>query len=197
VPTAWNRNLKSLRFEPLYPPSEDFDVGDLLVTISDDGLSDDLLANNAVRGLLYRSVRVGKLKLVPDTISRPHFQSKITFLDKGQEDKSDPDCEKMKLTSIKLADPSDPGKPNDIAVVGFPGISFLTDNHEALDLPSIGGSLARQTTRSGTISIHEVATYGADAPRALADLMNYCTDHPTFCTDKATGTYWVQSTGEL
>lgn len=187
VPTAWNNSIQALGFEPLYPPSEDFNVGDLLITISGDGLDDATLANPLVRKLLYRSIRVGNLKLANEAEGRLHFTDTATCSGGGETTDQKQNCSKLNITSSGKTGLTNSETPVDIAVVGFPGVSISTLDYGSLDLAALGSTnIGMESAKVRVISIPEASTYGAAVPEALGKLLAYCyaLNPSPYCSDR-------------
>lgn len=180
VPTAWSEAIGRLGMEPVYPPSEDISVGDILAVISGDELTDDQKDNPAIRQLLKRSIRLGHIELAESL--RPRVGRRNFTITTPASCKQSQDGGKIcdPPNAIALEPPTDaqslrPVPEIDLAVVGFPGISISTVSAANFDLSSLGGvGLSKNQAVLNTITIPEAYTYGVAEGEALAALQIWC-----------------------
>ena len=170
VATAWNDSIGRLGILPLYPPTEDFGVGDLLAVVAD---SDNV-------SLLRKAVRIAHLDL-HDLILSATVQPVFA-------ETSDPvaGATLRKQDRFEMPAGSDNRKIA-LAISAFPGITI---NHivqsDAAGANSSGwfGS-SHIGRRAEEIEIKGVETYGVATVDAIAKFNQWCRDPKTklYCSD--------------
>lgn len=161
VSQAWNDGIAKLGIKPLYPPQEDFQVGDVW-------LAPKLLADSRVP-LLSVAVRIGHINLLDDI--RVAQTDKLNF------------DETKKKSDAEYRDQSDHSEPASTApgvglsLVAFPAITLDNGGGRSAGLPLLDfafnvGSSERVSDR---IEINSVQSYAAPQLEALFKLQDFCT----------------------
>jgi hypothetical protein len=171
VGTAWNDSIARFGVKPIYPPSEDFYVGDVLAVIAD---AED-------KPLLRTAVRIAHLDLRKEMLEadsgRPVFAetSEMSGANslRHQESKEVSDTPSGDRVSLRLA--------------AFPGI---TVTHAVRSMAATTWSLwnlgaGRTSQKIEQIRIPIAETYGAPLVNAYLRLDAWCHDEQTsiYCTD--------------
>jgi hypothetical protein len=190
VEEKWNVALRQLGVEPVYPPEEDIEVGDVFAIVSSDsipenGVVDSPLANHAIR--LWR------LDLSKDVDSnykniyvfpRPPLRNQD-----GAVDKSSGGSDSLLVSSDSVFTLSD--HRSDLPIVTFPRFR-LTDSRAAKFgfagniLSSLTGSAEANSGRETEVSITRTQTYGVPYLVAENALVNFCEEvFPPACQDQA------------
>jgi hypothetical protein len=162
VANSWNQSVSKLGISPLFPPEEDFFVGDLWAVVTDAPKGDSRLVGKAVR-VAHIDLRDAVLASQRrDTVSDP-----APKVDPASAD------QKPKPQTFLLA---------------FPGISISqTDDNSAggtFSLLNMGAS--RKYTSKDELRIPLASTLGADPVDTILKLYAYCDDPQTRvrCTDR-------------
>ncbi|MBZ9728053.1 hypothetical protein LB554_29365 [Mesorhizobium sp. CO1-1-11] len=174
---AWNTAIERLGIQPLYPPQEDFLVGDVYITLDDPeseiGGQTIRYPSNVYKG---RGVKIGRIDM-RESIKRGAraFRFPDTKIEDGKTARDQPSSE----PSV----PSTPGDLIDLSLVAFPGISVK----HYIDTESGFWRLfaGRRSGEIEEISIPYAESYGAPVVDSLLALGKYCSDQATaeFCTD--------------
>jgi hypothetical protein len=173
VASSWNKSIARLGMLPVYPPEEDFHVGDVWVVVAET----DYLP------LLGQAVRLAHIDL-RDEIKAARHQEPIfantAEIPKDASYRPEPIIEASKLEA------SDDHIV--LSLAGFPGITITRSLRAtaglAASLADAGGTRDASETEEITIPVAE--TYGAPASRAFAKLDTWCTASETkiYCTDE-------------
>lgn len=187
VATAWNEGIARLGILPLYPPAEDFYVGDVWAVIADAGSpnSDKQVSKPGPIGkstLIGKSVRIAYIDLRKQMqaakISQPLFPDTGDYK---------PGEKFHAQTLIELDTPPQSDKIA-LSLSAFPGVTI---NHKISGAASGGWSFAAigiggEEQQSEQIRIPVAETYGAPIGAAFISLDEWCLDPNTaiFCTDE-------------
>lgn len=175
VARAWNDSIERLGIRPLFPPQEDFHVGDVFAVLKvGDG---DTLSRltPAQRTLVNKSIRIGYSDPTIDigTISggRPGYARRVAAPVAG----TPPGPAQTSGTAEDSATLNG-SNGNDIALKGmlFPGIVMEVD--QGLSLPRLFNRITGRAERSRVelITIGRPKTYGIDPEYAAAHLWKFC-----------------------
>jgi hypothetical protein len=186
VGRSWNESLERLGIIPVFPPQEDFYVGDVwAVAESSDRTSEQVQGN---------SVRIGHIDLRKDMEEERKYQ--FIFSDTGNLSSND---------SFRRQDPAEiqvsaPSSRVYLTLTAFPGLSISRTSHASGSLGwSIGGlGSGRDDTRLEEIRIPVAETYGASPVAAFIKLDDWCAGAYTkiFCTDSFLRRILAYSIGE-
>ena len=173
VATSWNKSISRLGMLPVYPPEEDFHVGDVWAVVAETDYSP----------LLGQAVRLAHIDLRDDIKAARHQEpifADTAEIPKDASYRHEPTIETSHLD------------PNDdhivLTLAGFPGITITHAVHAsaglAARLANAGGSRDDSETEEITIPVAE--TYGAPASRAFAKLDSWCSAAASkiYCTDE-------------
>lgn len=190
VEEKWNVAIRQLGLEPVYPPEEDIEVGDVFAIVSYDslpenGVIDSPLANHAVR--LWRKNLTAEVE--------ENYRNTYVF--------SDLFSEGVKTRLLQANDrttelsPSDESvfrlreHRNSLPIVTFPKFN-ISDNrsaHFGVLSGILNGLHVTAESNSDTkteVSITKTETYGVPYLVAENALINFCEDEfPSACTDDA------------
>jgi hypothetical protein len=157
VAGSWSSNVSQLGISPLYPPQENFFVGDLWAIVT----------KSPEESMLGRGARVGHVDL--SNAIKADFSSKIE-IDKifSQEEKSRESKTKTD-SSIRMF------------ALAFPGVTIshsgVDGGFSSLSVLSFGAS--RKSDRLDEIKISSAETYGADLVQSIVSLYAFCADKDT------------------
>jgi hypothetical protein len=177
VAELWTDSVKRLGILPLYPPEEDFYVGDLWAVI----------ASSTAGPILGEGLRLGHVNLRQhasqpeangETEREPVFAETMEVQKEGyrrqsplQVDERDPKAAKISLT-----------------LVGFPGVNI---RHAIGARGAVNGPIAALAGRRDEVEVEEIRipvaeTYGVPAIAAFTELTKYCANSETYlqCTDR-------------
>lgn len=166
VARAWNEDISRLGIIPIYPPQEDFHVGDVWAVIADDEASP----------LLGRAVRIGRLDLREEIVGgekgRPVF-SDTADLAAG--------TTVRRQSRTEIEEPDNAKKRISTAITAFPFITInrATNSTGAAGMSWLGLSGARDERFTVQIQIKHVETYGAPAIEAYGRLDDWCASPET------------------
>jgi hypothetical protein len=170
VAAAWSTSIGRLGILPLYPPTEDFGVGDVLAVVSN---SDDV-------PLLSKAVRIAHIDLrdlILASTVEPVFPDTADLAAGASFRKQD----RMEVTP----DPSN--KRITLAISAFPGITI---SHVTQSAAAAGNAMgwfgsARNAERIEEIQIKGAETYGVSPLEAIVRFNNWCRDEKTkaYCED--------------
>jgi hypothetical protein len=170
VAIAWNSSIGRLGILPLYPPTEDFGVGDVLAVVAD--------SENVT--LLRKAVRIAHLDL--------HDLILSSAVEPAFAETADP----VTGTSLRKQDrfelPADPAsKRIALSISAFPGITInhvLQSNAGAANATGWFGS-SHSGQRAEEIRIKGVESYGVSTIEAIVRLNRWCSDAKTkaYCDD--------------
>lgn len=186
VAAAWDEGIARLGISPLYPPAEDFYVGDVWAVIADvqtPGMDNSTAqpAQFEATTLLGKSVRIGYIDLRGEIRSakdgQPVFPDTADY--KGDD----------KVHQEALLEIDKPPSADKIALslAAFPGVTIT---HKINTAASVGWGigafgLGRQNDELEQIRIPIAETYGAPVGAAFNRLDEWCAEPKThiFCSD--------------
>jgi hypothetical protein len=169
VAESWADSVTRLGILPIYPPEEDFHVGDLWAVI----------ANSSGTPILGEGLRLGHIDL------RAHMRKpkdEPSFYETTEREKNG----YRHLNPVETSDGS--GEKISLTLAAFPGVTI---RHSIRASAGVGGSLAGLTGNRDELDTEELRipvaeTYGAPAAAAFAEMDKYC--HPPdlalTCTDE-------------
>jgi len=181
VATLWINSIKRLGIEPVFPPQEDFYVGDVYAVIDAyDEPQGDTRERQPNAPLLRKSVRVGHINLrglSQRRITLPRFP-KTSVVEGVAQRFNQPHDEENSLT--------DHSDRVDVSLVSFP--AFTISRHDAISgsnaswLP-FRGQRSRRIEEKITIGLGE--SYGAETSAAVVVFDQWCDSERTrlYCTD--------------
>jgi hypothetical protein len=170
VATAWNNSIGRLGILPLYPPTEDFGVGDVMAVVAD--------SENVT--LLRKAVRIAHLDLrdlILSSTTEPVFA-----------ETTDPAAGTGFRKQDRFEMPADPASNRiALAISAFPGITIhhvLQSDAAASNSTGWFGS-THTGQREEEIQIKGVETYGVSAVEAIVRFNRWCADlkTKTYCDD--------------
>jgi hypothetical protein len=166
VADEWSKSISRLGILPVFPPEEDFHVGDIWAVISQD--------NVPKSGLLNRGFRIGHLDLRPDIIEAskglPLF-APTAAIDEKEKFRSQPRSEVANDAAEGIA----------LSLAAFPGITL---NHSEKRTAAAGQSFFGSAAERDTEEVEETRipvaeTYGAPVEAAMAKLAQWCSSVET------------------
>ncbi|MES0151772.1 hypothetical protein NKJ95_32180 [Mesorhizobium sp. M0012] len=175
---AWNKAIERLGIQPLYPPQEDFFVGDVYITLDDpEGEIDGQLVRYPTNVYKGRGVKIGHIDM-RESIKKgaQPFRFPETKIIEG------------KATADQLRSELPPETASDdlirLSLVAFPGISvkhYINTGSEFWRFVA-----GRRSGEIEEISIPYAESYGAPVVDSLLALGKYCTDVATkeLCNDE-------------
>jgi hypothetical protein len=181
VASAWNESIQRLGLMPLYPPTEDFYVGDVwAVIVKEDGDKATLESQRST--LVGKSVRIGYIDLRSEMKSARLRQPLFAETVERETGKSF-----RKLDPFEIKDP-----PSDdriaITLAAFPGITITHRTRGAASLGwSLGGlGAGREDQRVEEIRIPVAESYGVGSAAAFLRLDQWCSEPKSkiYCTDE-------------
>ncbi len=162
VADEWSKSISRLGILPIFPPEEDFHVGDVWAVISQDNVPNS--------GLLNRGFRIGHLDLRSDIIEAsknlPLF-APTAAIDEKAKFRSQPRAEVARDAAEGLT----------LSLAAFPGITL---NRAEKKTAAVGQSLFGSAAERDTEEVEETRipvaeTYGAPVEAAMAKLAQWCT----------------------
>jgi hypothetical protein len=169
VATAWNNSIGRLGILPLYPPTEDFGVGDVMAVVAD---SDNVT-------LLRKAVRIAHLDLHDLILSatvEPVFA-----------ETADPVAGTTLRKQDRFELPAGTDKKIALAISAFPGITINHVVQSDAGAANSGGWFGSSHVgqRAEEIEIKGVETYGVPTVDAIARFNRWCRDPNTkvYCGD--------------
>ena len=170
VASAWNSSIGRLGIQPLYPPTEDFGVGDVMAVVAD--------SENVT--LLRKAVRIAHLDL--------HDLILASTIEPAFAETADPVAGANLRKQDRFELPADPsGKRIALSISAFPGITInhvLQSNAGAANSAGWFG-LSHSGQRAEEIQIKGVETYGVSTVEAIVKFNQWCRDEKTkaYCDD--------------
>ncbi|TPM94224.1 hypothetical protein [Mesorhizobium sp. B2-1-5] len=174
---AWNATIERLGIQPLYPPQEDFFVGDVYVTLDD---PQSAVAGQTVQypSNVYkgRGVKIGHIDM-RESIKKGGVAFK--FADTKLEDGN----AAVEQSRSEVALPDTPDNQVNLSLAAFPGISIK--HRIDADTGFWWFFAGRRSGETEEISIPYAESYGAPVVDSIFALGKYCSDKATsgFCTD--------------
>ena len=186
VASAWNQSIARLGIVPLYPPTEDFYVGDLWAVIADGQPTSSeaqagINATSEKSTLIGKSVRVAYIDLRADIKTAKNKQPIFVYtseLKPTETFRRQDNFEKEQKADDRIA----------LTLAAFPGITITHKTKAAgtFGWAFGGGGGGRDDQRLEEIRIPVAETYGAPAGAAFLRLDQWCADAKTkiFCSDE-------------
>jgi hypothetical protein len=170
VATAWNSSIGRLGILPLYPPTEDFGVGDVLAVVADS-------ENVPLLGKAVRIAHIDLRDLILASTVEPVFSDTADLATGASFRKQD-------RTEV-ATDPNN--KRITLALSAFPGItiSHVTQSAAAAGNATGWFGSARNGNQVEEIQIKGAETYGVSTIEAIVKFNNWCRDEKTkaYCDD--------------
>jgi len=174
VAAAWTGSIEKLGILAIFPPEEDFHVGDIWAVVADTDSSTPLLG---------RAVRLDHLDLraeiLDDIRNRTAMFAETTDIKPGEKFRKQ---DANETGAAAIADPK-----ISLTLAAFPGItiSHSVRAASALSAGLAGFGAARQDQETEVIRIPVAETYGVTAAAAYGRLASWCTEPNTKfrCTD--------------
>jgi hypothetical protein len=177
VAESWDESISPLGIEPIFPPAEDVNVGDVFVVLTAENEKSNTSA------LLARSTKIAHIDMsqdIEDAYSKlPIFPDTAPLPDK--EGLPRPQIAAPEGVSVfKAKTPR-----STLPLIAFPEFSVQHSRRLGGAVSWAGRiiGLGRSDDELETVSIPEAETYGVDATHALARLDDFCNDAGDLCTD--------------
>lgn len=168
---AWNSAIERLGIQPLYPPQEDFFVGDVYISL-DDPKREIVTTNGQIPNVFKgRSAKIAQVNMRQGIEQNaPKFR-----FDETPAEMAPPSREKPSVQGAGFSPP--------LSLVAFPGISVK--NHIETDTGIWGYITGRRSGIIEEITIPYAESYGASAINGTAALNEFCLEQATaaYCTD--------------
>ena len=170
VAAAWNTSIGRLGIQPLYPPTEDFGVGDVLAVVADS-------ENVPLLGKAVRIAHIDLRDLILASTVEPVFADTADLAAGASFRKQDrtevaTDSKDRRIT---------------LAISAFPGItiSHVTQSAAAAGNATGWFGSARNGNQVEEIQIKGAETYGVSTIEAIVKFNNWCRDEKTkaYCDD--------------
>lgn len=181
VASDWNTNIGRLGIESIYPPQEDFQVGDIFAVITDTGHAlqpSETLAGRSVR-IWHTDMRsdiedtYSELPIFPDTLSRPTDANDV--------------WRQAQLNDSVFA--AAPHPRHSLPLVTFPAFSIGHARRADVGLgwaeSAFSGLFGASGSSDDTIElkIPFAETYGVPSILATGTLRFFCREHKPACAD--------------
>lgn len=180
VATAWNDSIQRLGLLPLFPPTEDFFVGDVWAVIVEDD-REKTPTDVGKSTLVGKAARIGYLDLRESMKAAYQHQPIFPETVEREAGKSF-----RKLDPYEIKDTISDGRIA-LTLAAFPGISITHKTRGAASSGwTLGGLVAnREDQRIEEIRIPIAETYGAPVAAAFLALDGWCSAPKTslYCTD--------------
>jgi hypothetical protein len=183
VARQWNEAIQKLGFEPVYPPVEDIEVGDIFAMITEDAAGDSVTGEP----LAGRSIKLVHLDLTKEieTAYRELYQ----FPDTASPPEHDRQVWPQSNSSDSLFKP--PATRTALPLVLFPRFTITSARHAGGGASAISrfwnGAVGAEASSSETVEVRFSATetYGIPAVPAELRLIDFCGASATkaFCSD--------------
>lgn len=184
VARQWNEAIQKLGFEPVYPPIEDIEVGDVFAMITDDMASDSVSAEP----FAGRSIKLMHLDLTQEIEDsyRELYQFPGTLPQPVHEGEMWP----QSSSTDSLFKP--PATRTTLPLVLFPRFTVTSMKHASGNAGALfrlwGAAFGAEASSSETVEVRFSATetYGVPAVPAELRLVDFCDASATkpFCSDK-------------
>lgn len=175
ISDRWNASIATLGISPLFPPSEDFHVGDILLRIAPRNSEAEIDGGQLVKNLIGKSIRVGHIALPEENrVGTTRLRMTRTNRCTSAKAENGDGCQlnPIEVESVSVTAGSSPVVP---AIVGFPGIEINLRGSASLDLSNLGFiSFSRKESDHIRVSIPEATTFGASPVEAFGRLLEWC-----------------------
>lgn len=179
---AWNSTIQRLGLQPLYPPQENFSVGDIWIvasSVSSDGEDETAIDTNTLQ---QHAVRVGHVDLI-ESIRNNSFIPSLTSTAIAEDGTG-------KTELLPSAEPSD--VPVHLTLLSYPGLHI--SRKVGISASFLGGlfSSSRSEDQIQDIAIPVAETYGASPLDAMGALYAWCAseDNKPYCEDAIARAYF-------
>ncbi len=167
---AWSDSIRKLGIEPLFPPQEDFSVGDVWAVIAAyDQSPGQTREVNPRESIVGKGVRIGRIKLKNlgyEGVVRPVFP-----LTKVKDEKINFE----ETTRLATLNPTISREAVESSFVSFPSLSIVRHTNDAGTIASlIGLGAARDTNSTEIVKIPIAETYSVPAANAAVALGAWC-----------------------
>jgi hypothetical protein len=173
VATAWNQSISRLGILPIFPPEEDFHVGDVWAVVAD----------AEETPLLGKAVRIAHIDIreqIKEARNQQPVFAETADLKQGEKFRRQ---DRLEITQTG----SDDGRIA-LTLSAFPGITITHATRAAGSLgASLGGlGAGRDDQEIEEVRIPTAETYGVSVPAAFFRLDDWCSDAKTkiYCTDE-------------
>ena len=177
IERAWNRSIGRLGIEPVYPPQEDLQVGDVFLVVAGADPQEQQVFGQA---LAQRAMKIAHISM-RDELER-EYAAAFEF----------PETAPAPLGTAPWAQtPSEasifkePGARRRLPLIAFPGITIARAGQGGLGA-AVGGqgiAFGGESNNVEVIRLPSVETYGVLPPLAVVALDKFCNDHAAVCTD--------------
>jgi hypothetical protein len=189
IAAAWSSSIEKLGILAIYPPEEDFHVGDIWAVVANKDYrdyKDKKGPKDSSTPLLGRAVRLDHIDLRAEILEGIRNRT-ATFADTAE---IKPDEKFRKQDANEIGVPANSDSKISLTLSAFPGITI---SHSVRAASALSGGLAgfgaaRQDQEIEVIRIPVAETYGAPAAAAYDRLDQWCRDPKSKfrCTDTYT-----------
>jgi hypothetical protein len=182
VAAAWNDSIQRLGILPLYPPAEDFYVGDLwaVIVANDDSAQKQQPGRSTLAGLATRVQYIDLRQEMQEARQRQPIFSETIEVPKQS-------ASFRKVGSAEIGD-TPPTSQIITTLAAFPGITIThrTRGTVSLGYSVFGFSIGRDNQRIEEIRIPVAESYGVPTVTAIARLNEWCQAPSTafYCDDE-------------
>jgi hypothetical protein len=183
VEAKWDVALRQLGVEPVYPPEEDIEVGDVFAIVSSDSLPENGVVDSP---LANHAIRLWRLDL-SDAVNSNYANTYVFPKPVAKRDAAPSSDAPAASNSVFLLT----DHPSDLPIVTFPKFR-LTDSRAAKlglvgdVLGGVTGSAAANSDVETEVSITRTQTYGVPYLVAENALVTFCeATFPPACQDQA------------
>jgi hypothetical protein len=174
VAEAWSDSVNRLGLLPVFPPEEDFNVGDVWAVITS--------SNGKPMPILGEGLRVDHIDLRA-YVDQP--KDEPVFAETAEQQKDG----YRHLNPVEVSAPKPGTEKISLTLAAFPGVTI---RHSIRASGTVGGSLAvlaggRDDVETEELRIPVAETYGVPAAAAFAELDKYCSSGSSkhiICTDE-------------
>lgn len=184
VAKQWNEAIEKLGFEPVYPPVEDIQVGDIFAMISEDALSDSATEEP----FAGRSIKLLHLDLTPEI--EQAYRAVYQFPATNARPENDGQIWPQGNAAESLF--KAPASRTTLPLVLFPRFTITNVKRASGSASAISqlfnGTFGADASSTGTVEVRFSATetYGVPAVPAELRLIDFCEDEETkaFCSQR-------------
>jgi hypothetical protein len=180
VPLQWNRAIERLGFEPVYPPQEGIEVGDVFIRVAPPDKSNDVIPvdyyNDAFTG---RSIKIAHIDLTQSILDG---EPTVIIPDTRFKDNGDMASDQPGQANYLAASARTAGMIK-LSEVGFPSVKLSNTIEANSFLDWLGLGLGQD--ESSTITFSNVQTYAASPVAAAVALELFCREPGDVCTNDA------------
>lgn len=184
VAKQWNEAIEKLGFEPVYPPVEDIQVGDIFAIISEDALSDSATEEP----FAGRSIKLLHVDLTPEIEQAYRAVYQFPATNARPEKEGHIWLQESAAGSLFKA----PATRTTLPLVLFPRFTITNVKRASGSASAMsqlfGGAFGADASSTGTVEVRFSATetYGVPAVPAELRLLDFCEDEETkaFCSQR-------------